>query len=71
MSFSKKSDSATLHNAIKRAYNAGILMVASTGNEGSSDEDNNLNDIKYNFVEQPEMNERELLSMEKEMLGTL
>ena len=40
MSFSKKSDSATLHNAIKRAYNAGILMVASTGNEGSSDEDN-------------------------------
>ena len=36
---------------------------------GSSEEENNLNEIKYNFVEQPELNERELLSMEKEMLG--
>ena len=33
------------------------------------DEENNLNEIKYNFSEQPELNERELLSMEKEMLG--
>jgi len=33
------------------------------------EEDNNLNEIKYNFSEQPELNERELLSMEKEMLG--
>jgi len=32
-------------------------------------EEDNLNEIKYNFVEQPELNERELLSMEKEMLG--
>ena len=36
---------------------------------GSSEEENNLNEIKYNFVEQPEMSEKELLSMEKEMLG--
>ena len=36
---------------------------------GSSEEENNLNEIKYIFVEQPELNERELLSMEKEMLG--
>ena len=33
------------------------------------EEDNNLNEIKYNFSEQTELNERELLSMEKEMLG--
>ena len=36
---------------------------------GSSEEENNLNEIKYNFLEQPEMSEKELLSMEKEMLG--
>ena len=36
---------------------------------GGSDEENNLNEIKYNFSEQPELNERELLSIEKEMLG--
>ena len=36
---------------------------------GSYEEENNLNEIKYNFVEQPEMSEKELLSMEKEMLG--
>ena len=32
-------------------------------------EDDKLNEIKYNFTEQPELNERELLSIEKEMLG--
>ena len=33
------------------------------------DEDDNLDEIKYNFSIQEELNERELLSMEKEMLG--
>ena len=31
--------------------------------------ENNLEEIKYNFVELPELSEKELLSMEKEMLG--
>ena len=35
----------------------------------SSEAENNLEEIKYNFSEQPELNEKELLSMEKEMLG--
>ena len=35
----------------------------------SSEEENNLEEIKYNFSEQPELSEKELLSMEKEMLG--
>ena len=33
------------------------------------DSENNLEEIKYNFVELPELSEKELLSMEKEMLG--
>ena len=36
---------------------------------GSDEENNNLNEIKYNFSEQPELSEKDLLSMEKEMLG--
>ncbi len=37
---------------------------------GSSDDDeNNMNDIKYSFVEKEEFSEKELLSQEKEMLG--
>ena len=35
----------------------------------NNEEENNLNEIKYNFMERPELNERELLSIEKEMLG--
>ena len=35
----------------------------------SSEGENNINEIKYNFTEKPELNERELLSIEKEMLG--
>ncbi len=55
----------TIQSYNKKGMNGQVSMF----DLGSSDEDNNLNDIKYNFVEQPEMNERELLSMEKEMLG--
>ena len=55
----------TIQSYNKKGMNGQVSMF----DLGNSDEDNNLNDIKYNFVEQPEMNERELLSMEKEMLG--
>ena len=40
MSFGKTYDSITLHNAIKRAERAGILMIASAGNGGNSEEGN-------------------------------
>ncbi len=35
----------------------------------NSDEENNMDDIKYAFVEKEEFSEKELLSQEKEMLG--
>ena len=35
----------------------------------NDDEESNMNDIKYAFVEKEEFSEKELLSMEKEMLG--
>ena len=34
-----------------------------------STEESNLNELKYNFIEKEELNEKELLSLEKEMLG--
>ena len=40
MSFGRKGNSVTLHNAIRRAKRAGILMFASSGNGGSSEENN-------------------------------
>lgn len=36
---------------------------------GSLDEENNMKEIKYNFIEKEEFGEKELLSQEKEMLG--
>jgi serine protease len=36
MSLGASADSQTLHNAIDAAYNAGVLIVASAGNEGTS-----------------------------------
>jgi len=36
---------------------------------GSSEQENNLNDVKYQFTEKEEMSDKEKLSMEKEMLG--
>ena len=37
--------------------------------EKSSENENNLNEFKYNFAEKEELSEREILSLEKEMLG--
>ncbi|MBO4292944.1 MAG: DNA polymerase III subunit alpha [Clostridia bacterium] len=36
---------------------------------GSSEEQEEMNEIKYNFIEQEELPNKELLSLEKEMLG--
>lgn len=36
MSLSTTSDSSTIGNAVQRAYNAGILLVAAAGNSGNS-----------------------------------
>lgn len=55
----------TIQSYNKKGMNGQVSMFDLGGN----DEENNLNEIKYNFTEQPELNERELLSMEKEMLG--
>ena len=46
----------------------GQVSMFDLGSE-NNEEENNLNEIKYNFMERPELNERELLSIEKEMLG--
>ena len=46
----------------------GQVSMFDLGGE-SDEEENNINEIKYNFMERPELNERELLSIEKEMLG--
>lgn len=36
MSFGTHSDSELLHNAVRDAYNAGILMIAAAGNDGNN-----------------------------------
>ena len=46
----------------------GQVSMFDLGGE-SNEKENNINEIKYNFMERPELNERELLSIEKEMLG--
>ena len=59
----------TIIDTIQVYNKKGMSGQVSMFDLGGDDEDNNLNEIKYNFSEQPELNERELLSMEKEMLG--
>ena len=54
----------TIQSYNKKGMNGQVSMFDLGGEEG-----NNLDEIKYNFVEEPELNEKELLSMEKEMLG--
>ena len=55
----------TIQTYNKKGMSGQVSMFDLSGDT----EDNNLSEIKYNFSEQPELNERELLSMEKEMLG--
>ncbi len=62
-SFETIIDTIQSHN--KKGMNGQVSMFDLGGNE----EENNLDEIKYNFVELPEYSEKEFLSMEKEMLG--
>ena len=59
----------TIIDTIQSYNKKGMSGQVSMFDLGGNDENNNLNEIKYNFSEQPEMNEREMLSIEKEMLG--
>ena len=59
----------TIIDTIQSYNKKGMSGQVSMFDLGGSDEENNLNEIKYNFTELPELNERELLSIEKEMLG--
>ena len=61
-SFETIIDTIQAHN--KKGMDGQVSMFDLGG-----EEENNLDEIKYNFIEQEELNERELLSMEKEMLG--
>jgi len=54
----------TIQSYNKKGMSGQVSMFDLGGNE-----EDNLNEIKYNFSVQPELNEKELLSMEKEMLG--
>lgn len=53
----------TINNSNKKSYQGQVTMFDLGG------QDENLNEIKYNFTVLPELGEKELLSMEKEMLG--
>lgn len=55
----------TIQNSKKKGLEGQFSMF----DLGSSDDENNINDIKYSFVEKEEFSEKELLSQEKEMLG--
>lgn len=59
----------TIIDTIQSHNKKGISGQVSMFDLGGEDEGNNLNEIKYNFVELPELSEKEFLSMEKEMLG--
>ena len=59
----------TIIDTIQSYNKKGMSGQVSMFDLGGDDEENNLNEIKYNFTELPELNERELFSMEKEMLG--
>lgn len=59
----------TIIDTIQSHNKKGISGQVSMFDLGGEDEESNLNEIKYNFVELPELSEKEFLSMEKEMLG--
>ncbi len=60
----------TIQSYNKKGMDGQVSMFdLGSSSDLSSEAENNLEEIKYNFSEQPELNEKELLSMEKEMLG--
>ena len=62
-SFEGIIDAIQSHN--KKGMNGQVSMF----DLGSLNEETNLDEIKYNFIERHELNEKEMLSLEKEMLG--
>ena len=62
-SFETIIDTIQAHN--KKGMDGQVSMF----DLGANGEENNLKEVKYNFVELPELSEKEFLSMEKEMLG--
>ena len=60
----------TIQSYNKKGMDGQVSMFdLGSSSDLSSEAENNLEEIKYNFSEQPELNEKELLSMEKEVLG--
>lgn len=60
----------TIQSYNKKGMDGQVTMFdLGSSSDLTSEVENNLEEIKYNFSEQPELNEKELLSMEKEMLG--
>ena len=55
----------TIQSGKKKGFKGQVSMF----DLGSEEEKENLNDIKYTFIEQEDLPEKELLSLEKEMLG--
>lgn len=53
----------TINNTNKKSYQGQVTMF------DLEQKINELDSVKYNFTKLPELNERELLSLEKEMLG--
>ena len=54
----------TIQNSKKKGLEGQFSMFDLSG-----EEENNLDDLKYNFTEKEELSEKEILSLEKEMLG--
>ena len=63
----------TIQNSKKKGldgqFNMFDLAVSMDGNMEDSKEDNNLDELKYTFDTREEFSEKEILSLEKEMLG--
>ncbi len=55
----------SINNSKKKGLNGQVSMF----DLGTQEEQDKLNEVKYVFLEQPEMSTKELLSIEKEMLG--
>ncbi len=55
----------TIQDTNRKSFSGQVTMF----DLGQSSEENNINELKYNYTELPELSEKELLFMEKEMLG--
>ncbi len=55
----------TISNSNKKSYEGQVTMF----DLGTSEEKSNIEEFKYNFTILPELTEKEILMMEKEMLG--